>query len=157
MRGRGYGVELMLRRSLSRDLGGFLSYTYSRSERMSGRLEGPAATDRNHVANLGLSHDLGLGWRAGGRVLFYSGIPARVAYLAAAQDPPRTPPFWRLDVRLQKRWLIGKGPSYVGLILEVLNTTLNEEVVQRSCNAYVCADERIGPVTLPSIGVEGAF
>ena len=50
-------------------------------------------------------------------------------------------------------------PEYLdrALVLEVLNTTLHKEVISRSCSAYVCRDQEIGPVTIPSIGVEGAF
>jgi hypothetical protein len=157
MTGRGVGAELMIRRSLTRALGGFLSYTFTRSERSAGRLKGPATTDRTHVLNLAGSYNLGRNWRFGSRFLFYSGIPARVAYVEAARDPPRTPPFWRIDWRLQKRWPSADGKGYWGLVLEVLNTTLNKEVLDRSCNAFQCVDEEIGPVTIPSIGVEAAF
>lgn len=156
MMGQAYGAEVMLRRSLTRRLGGFISYTLSHSRRVYGRLEGPATTDRTHVLNLALSYSLGRNWRLGNRLLLYSGVPARVAYLAAARNPPRAPPFWRLDWRLQKRWPTASG-GYWGFVAEVLNTTLNKETLDRSCSAYDCADESIGPVTIPSIGVEAAF
>ena len=155
--GHAYGFELMLRRSLSRRVGGFVSYTLSRSVRSAGELEGPATTDRTHVLNLALSADLGGNWRVGGRWLFYSGIPARVAYVAAAKSPPRTPPFWRLDFKVQKRWYIKRPDVWWGLALEVLNTTLNKEVLNGDCNAFACKYDSIGPVTIPSIGAEGAF
>ena len=155
--GHAYGFELMLRRSLSRRVGGFASYTLSRSLRSSGELEGPATTDRTHVLNLALSADLGGDWRVGGRWLFYSGLPAHVAYVAASKSPPRTPPFWRLDFKVQKRWYIERPNVWWGLVLEVLNTTLNTEVLNGDCNAFACKFDRIGPVTIPSIGAEGAF
>jgi len=155
--GHAFGAELMVRRSLARDLGGFLSYTLSRSVRSAGHLQGPATTDRTHVVNLAASYNLGRNWRLGGRWLFYSGIPARVAYLQAARSPPRTPPFWRLDFKLQKRWYITPPHVWWGFVFEVLNTTLNKEVMNGSCNAYRCEFEGIGPVTIPSIGAEGAF
>ena len=155
--GHAYGFELLLRRSLSRRIGGFVSYTLSRSTRSDGNLEGPATSDRTHVLNVALSGDLGRDWRLGGRWLFYSGIPTHVAYLRAAQAPPRTPPFWRLDFKLQKRWYIKRPDAWWGLSLEVLNTTLNKETVNGNCNAYSCTYDSIGPVTIPSIGAEGAF
>jgi TonB family protein len=155
--GHAYGFEFMLRRSLSRRIGGFASYTLSRSLRSSGQLEGPATTDRTHVVNLGISADLGKNWRVGGRWLFYSGIPTRVAYVAAAKSPPRTPPFWRLDFKVQKRWYIKYPDVWWGLVLEVLNTTLNKEVLSGDCYAFGCKFDSIGPVTIPSIGAEGAF
>jgi len=155
--GHAYGAELMIRRSLARTVGGFVSYTLSRSVRSEGNLEGPATTDRTHVLNVALSSDLGKNWRLGGRWLFYSGIPSQVAYIRAAQAPPRTPPFWRLDFKLQKRWYLKAPTAWWGLALEVLNTTLNQEALSGSCNAFDCTYEKVGPVTVPSIGAEGAF
>jgi TonB family protein len=155
--GHAYGLELMLRRSLSRKVGGFISYTLSRSTRSNGDLQGPATTDRTHVLNVALSGDLGRNWRLGGRWLYYTGIPATVAYVQAAQSPPRTPPFWRLDFKLQKRWYIKRPDAWWGLALEVLNTTLNKETLSGSCNAFNCVYDSSGPVTIPSLGAEGAF
>lgn len=155
--GHAYGAELMLRRSLSRRLGGFLSYTVSRSRRATQRLSGPATTDRTQVLNVAASYDLGRNWRLGGRVLFYTGIPAEVAYVEAARHPPRTPPFWRLDFKLEKRWYLERPHRYWGFNIEVLNTTLNKEKLTGSCSAHECRYEEIGPVTVPSIAFEGAF
>ncbi|HEY6556045.1 MAG TPA: TonB-dependent receptor, partial [Polyangiaceae bacterium] len=151
-----YGFELFLRRSLSERLGGFLSYTLSRSTRAVGRILGPASFDRSHVFNLALAYDLGRGWRAGARTVVYSGIPAEVAYARAARNPPRTPAFYRFDWRLEKRWPFGKD-GFWALVFEVLNTTLHKETLEMSCYAYGCSSESIGPVTIPSIGVEASF
>ena len=155
--GHAYGAELMVRRSLARNVGGFVSYTLSRSVRSTGKLEGPATTDRTHVLNVALSGNLGRNWRLGGRWLFYSGIPASVTDIHAAQAPPRTPPFWRLDFKLQKRWYIKSPDAWWGVTLEVLNTTLNKEVLSGDCVGSACSFQSIGPVTVPSIGAEGAF
>jgi hypothetical protein len=139
---------------MTRRLSGFASYTLSRSERYLGRYAGPSTFDRTHVFNLALSYDLGRNWRFGNRFMFYTGIPANLG--SDVPDPSRrTPPFFRLDWRLQKRWLYSYG--YWGFIAEVLNTTLNEEVVSRSCDESGCRNESIGPVTIPSLGVEGSF
>ncbi|HYP91565.1 MAG TPA: TonB-dependent receptor, partial [Polyangiaceae bacterium] len=155
--GHAYGFELMVRRSLSRKLGGFVSYTLSHSRRFTGRISGPATTDRAHVLNVAASYDLGKDWRLGGRVLFYTGIPAQVAYIEAARHPPRTPAFWRLDFKLEKRWYIKRPGRWWGFNIEVLNTTLNKEQLTGSCNAFSCKYEEIGPVTVPSLAFEGAF
>ena len=155
--GHAYGLEVMVRRSLSRKLGGFVSYTLSHSQRFAGRVSGPATTDRTHVLNVAASYDLGKNWRFGGRVLFYTGIPAEVAYTEAARHPPRTPAFWRLDFKLEKRWYIRRPDRWWGINLEVLNTTLNKEQLTGSCNAFSCKYEEIGPVTVPSLAFEGAF
>jgi hypothetical protein len=109
------------------------------------------------VLNVAASYNLGKNWRFGARWLLYSGIAARVAYLEAAKRPPRTPPFWRLDFKLQKRWYIVPPHAWWGIVLEVLNTTLNKEALSGSCHAFTCKYEAIGPVTVPSLGAEGAF
>jgi hypothetical protein len=152
--GHAYGLEVMLRRPMTRRLSGFFSYTLSRSERLLARYSGPSNFDRTHVFNVAASYDLGRNWRFGNRFMFYTGIPGGIGSFGAGSNQ-RTPPFWRLDWRLQKRWLYSYG--HWGLILEVLNTTLNEEVVSIDCAYGTCEEEAIGPVTVPSIGVEGSF
>jgi hypothetical protein len=155
--GRSYGAELMLRRSLAHKLGGFVSYTLGRSERSLGRFEGPATTDRTHVLNVAASYDLGRDWRAGGRFLFYTGIPPEAEDEALFGALSRTRPFWRLDIRVEKRWWFANRTAWWALVLEVLNTTLNHEVLTRQCSSSGCEDDEIGPVTIPSLGVQAAF
>jgi outer membrane receptor protein involved in Fe transport len=152
------GVELMLRRPLTRKLGGFLSYTLSRSTRMFGREQAVATFDRTHVLNLVLGYDLGKNWRAGSRFVFYTGFPRTQGFFRPADDDerPRTPAFWRIDLRLEKRWLLG-GRKWWAFVFEIMNATLNREVVQLGCDDFSCDEETIGPVTIPSIGVEAAF
>jgi hypothetical protein len=155
-RGQAYGMELMFHRDLTRRLGGFLSYTLSRSERYTpyGRIA--AAFDRTHVLNAVLAYDLGQRWRAGGRLVFYTGNP-ELSFVNLPTDR-RLPPFYRLDVRMEKRWPIGDSGAFWALVLEVLNTTLSQEVVARECNPDgSCEDQAIGPVTIPSIAFEGRF
>jgi hypothetical protein len=152
-----YGLELYLKRSLTERLGGFISYTLSKSTRTVGPLEGPSMFDRRHVLNLALAYDLGRRWRLGGRVVSYSGAPAGVAYPEAATTPPRGPWFTRLDVRLEKRWLIANSGAWWALVAEMLNATLAKETTDTSCYAYGCNREAIGPVSIPSIGIEAAF
>src|SRR5690606_15447459 len=118
--GHSYGLELYLRRSLTHRLGGFVSYTLSCSLRSTGRLEGPSSFDRRHVLNAALAYDLGNGWRMGGRAAIYTGFPAEVAYLEAARNPPRAPPFFRLDWRLEKRWALNADGAFLALVAEVL-------------------------------------
>jgi len=152
-----YGAEFYLRRPLTDEVGGFLSYTLSRSTRSVPLLSGLSSFDRTHVISGAIAFDLGARWRLGTRAFVYSGIPARVAYAEALPSPPRTPWFYRIDWRLEKSWLIGTDGAWWALVLEVLNTTLNKEGLNTSCYAYGCVDNRIGPVFIPSIGVEASF
>lgn len=152
-----YGIEFLVRRSFSKTLGGLLAYTLSRSTRSVALASGISSFDRTHVINLAASHALGNNWRLGGRFVTYSGIPASVAALSALASPPRTPWFYRVDWRLEKRWALGSDGGWLALVAEVVNTTLNEEVLNSSCYAYGCAEQTFGPVTLPSLGVEASL
>jgi TonB family protein len=153
-RGEAEGFELYLHRSLTRQLGGYVSYTLSRSTREVGGYVFPSAFDRTHVGSLALSYDLGKHWRAGGRFVFYTGVPTSNRVPGAAPrtpdpHPPREPSFHRIDVRLEKRWQLGLSKrSWISMVLEVMNATLNKETIGSTA---------IGPVTIPSIGVEAGF
>ncbi|MBK8995302.1 MAG: TonB-dependent receptor [Myxococcales bacterium] len=157
--GSAVGAELMLRRPLTQKLGGYLSYTLSRSTRSYGREHFPSSFDRTHVLNLALAYDLGRRWRAGTRLVYYSGFPSERADddQLRSESPPRVPDFYRVDVRLEKRWRLGQR-GYWAFVLEVLNATLSKETVDLECDADgECRAQEIGPVTIPSIGVEAVF
>jgi hypothetical protein len=186
-RGSAVGLEIWVRRRLTERLGGFLTYTLSRSVR---DLDGQtflATFDRTHVLNAALAYNLGRDWRAGTRFVWYSGRP-RDASLdntstvtpgspGSSPDMPtpithadlgRLPGFYRIDFRLEKRWRLGES-TWISFVAEALNATLQKEVASENCSTFVdasrgtpvitrsCRDEEIGPVTVPSIGVEGGF
>ncbi|HEX2874737.1 MAG TPA: TonB-dependent receptor [Polyangiaceae bacterium] len=154
--GQARGIELFLKRSLTRKLGGFLSYTLARSQRFVGRSDAPSAYDRRHVLGAALGYDWGGGFRSGVRGSFYTGVPADVAYLEAAREPPRTRPYYRIDLRSEKRFEWGEG-NHLSLVFEIVNTTLNREVLRASCSAYACKEQTIGPITIPNLGIEAGF
>ncbi len=180
--GQAYGLEISIKRKLTKKLGGFLSYTLSRSIRTRDlplidagrpRVESvtfPSTFDRTHVLNAATAYDFGRGYRAGVRVMFYTGTPATLTAVptrAQLEDPSRLPPFFRLDIRLEKRWNIGKA-GWLSFVIEMLNATFSKEVVSVDCQngvgsggvtneATSCKDTAIGPVTIPSIGIEGGF
>lgn len=149
--GVAFGAELFVKRRLTQRLGGFVSYTLSRSVRSSGRERYLSAFDRTHVANAAVAYDLGRGFRPGARLVFYTGAP--VSRESDTLPPPRTTdterekPFYRLDVRMEKRWSLGRT-AFISLVLEVMNATLRKERF---------TGEEIGPITIPSIGAEAGF
>lgn len=155
--GASRGLELFVQRSFARRLSGYLAYTLSFSRRSLERAEGPSLFDRRHVLSGAVTYRFQHGYRAGVRGTYYTGLPADVAYLEAARDPPRTSPFYRVDVRAEKRWQLGDRGAYWAIVLEVLNTTLEREALGKSCNAYTCVEDEVGPVTIPSLGVEVFF
>jgi TonB family protein len=147
------GLEVYIRRRLTRRLGGFISYTLSRSTRTQGKLTFPSAFDRTHVLNLAAAFDIGRGWRAGTRFTFYTGAPGLPGQLAAVATgdvstaSQRDPAFYRFDFRIEKKWTLQKA-RWVSFVVEMLNATLHKEII---------SGRSIGPVSLPSLGVEGGF
>ena len=169
---------MLLRRPLSKRLSGWLSYTLSRSTRdehfltpSGGNVQASVVSDydRTHILNAIFGYDLGARWRAGGRFVFYTGS----AYSNLSGNVPvppynslRTPPFYRVDLRLEKRWSFLKN-GYIAFIAEVENATLNKETTSyglrcmgtqtNAGGATQCTLSTIGPLTIPSIGVEASF
>lgn len=178
VRGRGYGLEVMLRRALTKRWSGLLSYTLSRATREAHFLtptgEDEVATvanefDRTHVFNAIVGYDLGRRWRAGARLLFYTGTPYSQLE-GSVPVPPyhayRNPAFHRVDVRLEKRWRLGRDGS-IAFVLEGQNVTLSKErsSLGMDCEGRLvggvetttCEYSTIGPLTIPSVGVEAFF
>ncbi len=153
--GNALGLEIYIRRKLTERIGGFVSYTLSRSTRKIGNRSAVSSFDRTHVLNGAISFDAGRGWRLGSRVVFYTGLPVEPD-IAAQWGRDRLDPFFRIDARIEKRWTM-KKKRWLSLVIEMLNATLNEEAASVSCSSDGCLQSRIGPVTVPSIGLEGGF
>jgi hypothetical protein len=174
--GHAYGLELQVRRSLSHRLSGWLSYTLSRATRdahfvtaTGSEVEAtvPSEGDHTHVLNAALTYELGWGWRLGGRFVFFTGSPYSNLD-GNVPIPPyngeRYPPFFRLDLRGEKRWTLGPH-STLALILEVQNATLSRQVFGLDCQGDMtpdtstlnCKPAPSGPITLPSVGLEATF
>jgi hypothetical protein len=176
--GQAYGLELLVRRPLSRRLSGWLSYTLSRSTRQARFVTPSGATatanvdsefDRTHILNAIVAYDLGRRWRVGGRFVFYTGAPYSDLsgnVPVAPYNDHRGPPFFRADVRLEKRWSLGQDRS-IAFVLEGLNVTLSREqtTLGMRCIGTMtpqggttqCTLATFGPLTIPSLGVEAYF
>jgi len=166
--GRSVGFELLVRRSLTRRFTGWLSYTFSRTERDSfyqgGWLRRVSEFDRPHVANLVLAADLGRRWRAGARLIAYSGLPYSSTTGGIGPPDSRADPFFRVDVRIEKRW--NAFGATMAIVFEWLNALLAKESIGTTCSGTVtsdggfasqCRPMQVGPITFPSIGVEAAW
>lgn len=151
-RGRAFGFELFVRRRLSKRIGGFISYTLSRSTRDLGEGTVLASFDRTHVGSAALAYDLGKRWRFGSKFTFYTGIPRTTTTTTAAGSVTtltgeRDPAFYRIDVRLEKRWQLTET-AWLSFVAEMLNVTLHKETI---------SGIEVGPVAIPSLGLEGGF
>ncbi len=65
----------------------------------------------------------------------------------------RTTPFYRIDLRAEKRWTLSER-SWLALVLEVINATLNEEEFDLDCSVGGCTADRLGPLTIPNLSLE---
>lgn len=157
-RGWAAGLELSLRRRMTRSLGANLTYSLGRSVRVDERGQSfPSGFDRTHVATAALTYDFGRGYSFGMRHLFYTGAPLLEDTDEGVRVVRRLPPFYRLDWRFEKKWTIGRR-GWVSFIAEVLNTFLAAETLSEDCSRPdACTPSKLGPVTIPSLGVEGAY
>lgn len=156
--GTSIGLELSAKRRLSRAIGAILTYSLGRSERRDerGRVY-PSGFDRTHVATAALSFDFGKGYKGGIRQLIYSGTPLFDVSGDELRVKGRLPPFYRLDWRVEKRFDIGET-GFITMVLEALNTFLADEALGESCDERGrCELTTIGPIAIPSFGVEGGF
>jgi hypothetical protein len=128
----------------------------SRSTRRHGAIESVAGSDRPHVLNLAGMYTLGKNWRLGARSVFYSGIPGKQRF--EQRFPyPRANPFFRVDLRLERRFRLGPR-SFWSLIVEGLNITASSETLRRTCDPVTgCEDRNVGPVFLPNVKIEAQF
>jgi TonB-dependent Receptor Plug Domain len=176
VRGRAIGLEVLLRRSFTKRVSGWLSYTLSRSTREMPEFQNPSridtvasAYDRTHVLNAAAAYSLGRGWRVGARVYAYSGRPYsdQVNIPVPPYNIHRFPGFVRLDARVEKRWKLGETSS-IAAIAEWMNATLARDPSQLACvrtdtihdppqTLDTCTVRRTTPVTVPSVGVEVGF
>jgi len=150
------GLELRLERPMRERLGGFISYTFSRTEESTGTTQGPSGFDRPHIFQAALSYDLGKGFLVGARTVVYSGVPELnlegAPHFTSAR---RGSPFFRVDLRAEKRFRLGQN-GYWGVIAEILNATSTKEVVRLDCGE-VCRERSAGPVILPSLGLQAGI
>ncbi len=159
LRGMGYayGAELMVKRPLTRKLGGILSYTLSRSVRSHENITSLSAFDHTHVASAALGYDLGHRFQIGARGLLVSGVPtSRVTANGPIFDGDRGPWYFRLDLRIEKRFRLGEK-GYWGLLAEVVNATATREVISRTCSIIRCTEAGVGPLVLPNVGIEAGY
>ncbi|MFO0549069.1 MAG: TonB-dependent receptor [Polyangiaceae bacterium] len=164
--GTSTGLEVMIKKRPTDGLGLVFSYSLGRSERSDGQGNTfPSGFDRTHVASLAMTYEFGKGFRGGIKQLLYTGSPILARTDSGIEVASRLPPFYRLDWRVEKRFNIGKT-GWVSLVLEVLNTFLAKETLGQECETTFdangaahqeCNPSTLGPVTIPSFGVEGGY
>ena len=167
--GRTYGLELLVQRALTHRLGGWLSYTLSRAERTVGTTPYLSPFDRTHVLTAIVHYDFGHGYGGGARFTYYSGRPdiptvslsgpsPTYAFAPGQMPQHRLPDYYRFDFRVDKRWRLGSH-EWLTAVAEFFDATLTREAVDFKCNlsTRVCSAEDVGPIALPSVGLEGGW
>jgi len=167
--GATYGLEVNLLRAFSQKFAGWISYTLSRAERQVGGVSLLSLFDRTHVLSAVSRYDFGNGIDVGVRgayntgrpdipTLTVDGQPLAYALGTAAFAQHRLPSFYRIDLRAEKRWSLG-GRKWIAAVAEFFDATLNSEAVEFQCavETGVCRARRVGPIALPSIGIDGGF
>jgi len=167
--GRTYGLEVLVQRALTERISGWVAYTLSRAERYIGNVTYLSPFDRTHMLSAVLSYDFGHGYRAGVRTTYYTGRPDIPSFafpgsvtdfeFSPGQVPQhRLPSFFRVDARVEKRWELG-NKRWITAIVEFFDANLAREAIDFQCNVTtgLCNSQLVGPIALPSVGVDVGF
>ena len=167
--GEGFGMELLLRRSLG-TVTGWLAYTLSRSQRNYSCGLAPSDFDQTHVLN-GVVQ-VKLPWRmvAGLKVAFSTGRPytqlsvdLATLTVSGQRNNQRLPTYLQIDLRLDREWIFRRWA--LSIFLEVLNVTYSETIygVTFPTDPVLMIPQYDMPQfqgfkwVLPSIGARGRF
>jgi hypothetical protein len=143
--GRAYGFELLLRK---RDAGrtfGWLSYTLSRSERVYEGRWVPFDFDRRHMVHLVLGLRLPRDWDVAAALQVQSGRPITTT---AGYNADRAAPFFRADLRVDKRAVFGS--FVVQFYVDVVNLTYAPESLDDRPESQL-------RYVLPTLGARAVF
>jgi hypothetical protein len=150
-----YGVELLLRRPATERLHGWISYSLSRSLRaVGGGVIAPSDWDQRHVINV----VGGYRWRRttlGGRVHYNTGRPYTVADLQGGAELLRLPPFYQLDLRVDRRLVF--DAFVLEVYAELDNATRTRQVYDIGPGDGVHRSQESFRLVIPSLGVHGEF
>lgn len=167
--GRAYGLELLVRRRVSRGFYGWLSYTLSRSERRhADGVWSPFVFDQTHTLNVAASYGFD-GWRFGAAFQLSTGRPVNSLVGLPRFDADdgdlhatfrsrgaRIETFTRLDVRIDREFDVGpiRGSVYID-VQNVYNAS-NREGILYSFDFSQTANIPGLPI-LPTIGIRGSI
>ncbi len=169
--GRSYGLELLIRREITAQLYGWISYTLSKSEvlRVPGEVWRAFSYDQPHILTVVVGYRPNPGWELSSRFRLVSGNPIAPvngatldadtgSYLAdyGRFGDARSPLFVQLDGRAQKTWTWDTWD--LSLYLDVQNVTnhKNEEI-----HVYDYRFRDQGSISgipiLPTLGLKARF
>ncbi|HEY1555434.1 MAG TPA: TonB-dependent receptor [Kofleriaceae bacterium] len=165
-----YGLEALIKRQITSNLYGWLSYTYSHSRQMrEASYWTPTTFDQPHVLNAVASYKPWPGWEAGTRIQLASGRPetpivgsvydadlGRYLPIEGTTRSVRDPYFLQIDARIEHDWLYHTWT--LGLYLDVINILDRGNV---EAYQYDYRYKQSSPITsypiLPTLGVKGTW
>ncbi|MBX2813467.1 MAG: TonB-dependent receptor [Myxococcales bacterium] len=174
--GRVYGLETFIEHKFADNFRGWLSYTFSRSERRDSPTEGWRLFDfdQTHILNLNTSYSLPNGWEIGLRWRLISGNPTTpsiplqsgqtffLSDLDQYSDVPgesnseRLPIFNQVDLRIEKNWIF--NVLQFKAFLSLINTFNVENPEGSSFNFdYTEREFATGLPVFPNIGFRAEF
>lgn len=165
--GQIFGMELLVRKALTKRLFGWVSYTLMKSliQAKPGAEYRPYSFDQPHILTMLAVYKLPRGWQVGGRFRLVSGNPS-VAYFDSAfvQDgyepwfgrDERLPAFHQLDLRVDKRFTYKR--LMVNVYLDIINV-YNRQNGEAWVYSYNLQQRQLqtGLPIVPSLGVRLEF
>jgi TonB family protein len=173
-KGRSYGVEMLLRRQITRGFYGWVAYTLSRTTRLDDPSLGYNSYhlydfDQTHILTVIASYQTEHNWTFGTRLRYTSGDPytpfvngifnannGSYECIAGNPDAARAPGFFQADVRIDRRFVYDKW-IFTGY-LDVQNATnrTNPEALfpNYNCQGY---STLTGLPIFPTLGLRAEF
>jgi hypothetical protein len=149
---RSYGIEILLRRSMTERLHGWISYTLSQNQRALGSgVIGPSDWDQRHILNAVLGYRLGQ-YELGVRGHLNTGRPVLIQG-SQAETFVRLPTFYQVDLRAERSFLFNSFTLRV--YLEVVNATLTRQTFSLTQRQDGQVEANTARLFLPSLGVRG--
>jgi TonB family protein len=171
--GRVFGTEVLLRQHLDHGLFGWIAYTLLRSERRFTDDDEPrwstAPLDQTHILSIAASYQLPWGFELGAALRYVTGNPQTMAvggvldadrgrYLQVSGPPfgGRLPPFFQVDVRVDKRFVFDVWALALFIDLQNATNHTNFEFFTWSYD-YRKMQGFPGLPILPVVGLEASF
>ena len=170
-RGRSYGLEILIRREITAQLYGWVSYTLSKSEvlRVPDEAWRAFSSDQPHILTVVVGYRPNPGWELSSRFRLVSGnpiAPVKTAILDADTGSyladfgrfgdARSPAFVQLDGRAQKTWTWDTWALSLYLDVQNLTNRKNEEI-----HVYDYRFREQGSISgipiLPTLGLKARF
>jgi TonB family protein len=169
--GRAYGAEFLIRHEFANNFSGWIAYTLSRAERKDyGSSEyRPFDFDQTHILTLLGEYQLPKNWSVSARFRFVTGklyTPREGAVFnadSATYEPilgetnsKRNPPFYQLDLRVDKKWIFENW--IFTAYLDVQNATNRQNPEGYRYN-YDSTEKQVraGLPIIPVLGIKGEF